>query len=141
MRYGYIALAFGLSACSGGGIFGGDDAPDMPSYFLNAGFEIGMAQTTAEVCSSVDFKDERATARQQAVAEQLVADGHTADELRQWQASPEYKEWAEARTLAYFNEKGIPPEVNLGEASDDACRIADEEIAAESGIGRLLEKV
>ena len=136
-----IALAFGLSACSGGGMFGGDDTPEMPSYFLNAGFEIGMAQTTAEVCSSVNFVDERATARQQAVAEQLVADGHTAAELREWQSSPEYKEWAEARTLQYFTQKGIPPEVNLGEAGADACRIADEEIAAGSGIGRLLEKV
>ncbi len=136
MRTHLTVLALALAGCSTGG-----GAPDMPGYFLDAGFEIGMAQTTADVCTSVRYREDAANTRQQAVAERFIAEGRRPDELEDWLSSPEYEAWADERTRTYLAAKGIDPDISLGAAEEDACRIAEEEIAAGSGIGQLLEKV
>ena len=130
-----LPLVFAVVACTT------TATPAMPSYLLDASFEIGMARTVADSCTKVSYQAEDGTARQQAVAEQFVAEGRSADELQAWQSSDEYEAWARERTVAYLEARGVDPNANIGASEEEACKLADDEIAANSGVGKLLKKV
>lgn len=137
MKHRSMVMVLAAAGCSltGGG------APEMPDYFLDASFETGLAQTVADACTSVRYLDAAGTARQTEVAQRYLSEGNSADDVKAWLASDDYDAWANQRTRAYLSAKGVNPDISLGAAEADACRIAEEEIAAGSGIGQLLEKV
>jgi Family of unknown function (DUF5333) len=135
VKRGFLILAFGLTAC------GGSNVPDMPSYLMTARLDTGLASVIADGCTSVRYNDAYGTALMKTVSEQFVTDGRTVDELNAWIASEEHDEWVTSSSQAYFQRNGVDPNAPVGSVEDDMCRIADQEIASGSGIGKLLEKV